>query len=153
MHLKVQNSYWINQAIRYGSRCPAWNRPAPAPPGGWACPASACPSRYAGRREEGIDGEEEEEECPGLEPRVKRRHEPPGRVRGCWKAAGWAVCCVSSGCPCGRTSSGSAQPAAAAAGSTPVGSGSAERPPVRGEENSKSGSRSSVEDSAPSSGD
>lgn len=74
------------------------------------------------------------------------------RVRECWKAAGWAVCCVSSGCPCGRTSFGSAQPAAAA-GSTPVGSGSAEHPPVRGQENSKSGSRSSVEDSAPSSGD
>lgn len=75
------------------------------------------------------------------------------RVRERWKVAGWAVCCVSSGCPCGWTSSGSAQPAAAAAaGSAPVGSGSAEHPPVRGQENSKSGSRSSVEDSAPSSG-
>lgn len=70
------------------------------------------------------------------------------RMRACWKVAGRAVCCVSSGCPYGRPSSGSALPAvAAAAGSAPVGSGSAEHPPVRGQENSKSGSRSSVEDS------
>lgn len=41
-------------------------------------------------------------------------------------AAAWAICCFSSGCPGGRTSSGPALPAADSAAAA---GGSAERPP------------------------
>lgn len=47
-------------------------------------------------------------------------------MKGCSKAAGWVVCCFSSGCPCGRASSGSALPAAESAAAAEE---SAEGPP------------------------
>lgn len=34
------------------------------------------------------------------------------RAEGSWRAVGWVACWFSSGCPCGKASSGPALPAA-----------------------------------------
>lgn len=148
---------WFSPVLWPGSCCPASPPVAPAPPGGWAGPSSACPASCAGSWEE-ADAEGEDCSGPGrqnLQSRSWRcgsrwRREAPVRASKRPTVAGWAACCVSSGGPRGTTSSGSAR--LAAAGSAPAGSGSAERPPVRGWEDSQSGPRSSVDVSAPSRG-
>ena len=113
--LKVQSHQCFNRAIRSGSRC--HRRPTLSPAlldGCCSCPSSACPSSCVGSWEEKARWEWEQQKPPIWRWRFGWSLLWKGLVmsKWCWKVAGWAVCCVSSGCPYERTSSGPARPAA-----------------------------------------